>query len=118
MTLYNLFIILILIIASLLILIIMVQNPKGGGLDSSFGGGGQIGGVQDTNKFLDKATWTLAISLFVLIIFSNFVYHSSQAKTESTIKVENLETPKQDTGNNNTTTPVKNTNTDKSTDKK
>ncbi|HFS66973.1 MAG TPA: preprotein translocase subunit SecG [Flavobacteriia bacterium] len=94
MTLYDLFIILILIIASLLILIIMVQNPKGGGLDSSFGGGAQIGGVQDTNKFLDKATWTLAISLFVLIIFSNFVYHSSDAKVESTIKVENFETPK------------------------
>jgi preprotein translocase subunit SecG len=107
MTLYDLFIILILIIAVLLILIIMVQNPKGGGLDSSFGGGGaQIGGVQDTNKFLDKATWTLAISLFVLIIFSNFVYHSSDSKIESTIKVENLETPKTDV--EKTTTPTEN----------
>ena len=106
MTLYDLFIILILIIASLLILIIMVQNPKGGGLDSSFGGGAQIGGVQDTNKFLDKTTWTLAISLFVLIIFSNFVYHSSDAKVESTIKVENFEKPKADAGTT-TETPAK-----------
>ncbi len=110
MTLYDLFILLILIIASLLILIIMVQNPKGGGLDSSFGGGAQIGGVQDTNKFLDKATWFLAISLFVLIIFSNFVYHSSMSKVESTIKVENFEKPKTDAG---TTTPATDNNTEK-----
>jgi preprotein translocase subunit SecG len=114
MTLYDLFIILILIIASLLILIIMVQNPKGGGLDSSFGGGAQIGGVQDTNKFLDKATWTLAITLFVLIIFSNFVYHySNDTKIESTIKVENFETPKTDAPTK-TDAPVK---TDNKTEK-
>jgi len=116
MTLYDLFIILILIIAVFLILIIMVQNPKGGGLDSTFGGGNQIGGVQDTNKFLDKATWTLAISLFVLIIFSNFIYHSGDAKVESTIKVENLETPKQEPAKS-TTTPVQK-NTEKNTEKK
>ena len=84
----------------------MVQKPKGGGLDSSFGGGAQIGGVQDTNKFLDKTTWTLAISLFVLIIVSNFVYHSSDAEVESTIKVENFEKPKADAGTT-TETPAK-----------
>ena len=35
----------------------MVQNPKGGGLSSSFGGGGgaqSMGGVQNTNNFLDR----------------------------------------------------------------
>ncbi len=96
MSLYDLFIIIILIVASLLILVVMVQNPKGGGLDSSFGGGAQIGGVQDTNKFLDKTTWTLAISLFVLIIMSNFVAHQGKAPVESTINVENFETPKTD----------------------
>jgi preprotein translocase subunit SecG len=71
---YTAFLILIVIIAILLILIIMVQNPKGGGLASTFGGGGSqsLGGVQNTNKFLDKATWTLAISLFALILLSNF----------------------------------------------
>jgi len=57
-----------------LILIVMVQNPKGGGLSSSFGGGGSqaIGGVQNTNTFLDKATWTLVIAMFTLILFANF----------------------------------------------
>lgn len=65
--------ILIIIVAIALILIVMVQNPKGGGLSSTFGGGGQnIGGVQSTNNFLDKTTWTLAIAMFVLILLSNF----------------------------------------------
>ena len=70
---YTAFIVLILIVAIALILIVMVQNPKGGGLSSSFGGSAStIGGVQNTNTFLDKATWTLAITLFALILLSNF----------------------------------------------
>ncbi len=54
-------------------LVVMVQNPKGGGLSSSFGGGGSqvVGGVKKTGDFLDKSTWTLAITLVVLILASN-----------------------------------------------
>ena len=71
---YTAFLILILIIAIALILIVMVQNPKGGGLSSSFGGGGSqsLGGVQNTNNFLDRTTWTLAIAMFALILLANF----------------------------------------------
>lgn len=71
---YTAFLILILIVAVALVLIVMVQNPKGGGLSSSFGGGGaqSLGGVQNTNNFLDKTTWTLAISMFALILLANF----------------------------------------------
>ena len=71
---YSAFLILILIIAIALILIVMVQNPKGGGLSSSFGGGGaqSLGGVQNTNNFLDRTTWTLAIAMFALILLANF----------------------------------------------
>lgn len=73
MTSYTIFLILILIIAIALILIVMVQNPKGGGLSSTFGGGGSsIGGVQSTNNFLDRTTWTLAIAMFALILLANF----------------------------------------------
>ncbi|APZ45207.1 preprotein translocase subunit SecG [Polaribacter reichenbachii] len=70
---YTAFLIVILIVAVALILIVMVQNPKGGGLSSSFGGGGaqSLGGVQNTNNFLDRTTWTLAIAMFVLILLSN-----------------------------------------------
>ena len=71
---YNLFLAVILLIAVILILIVMVQNPKGGGLSSSFGGGGaqSLGGVQNTNNFLDRTTWTLAIAMFALILMANF----------------------------------------------
>jgi preprotein translocase subunit SecG len=71
---YTAFLVLILIVAIALILIVMVQNPKGGGLSSSFGGGGaqSLGGVQSTNNFLDRTTWTLAIAMFALILLSNF----------------------------------------------
>ncbi|CAM1360763.1 Preprotein translocase subunit SecG [Tenacibaculum litoreum] len=74
MTTYTLLLVLILIVAIALILIVMVQNPKGGGLSSSFGGGGaqNIGGVQNTNSFLDRTTWTLAITMFALILIANF----------------------------------------------
>jgi len=74
MSTYTIILILILIVAIALILIVMVQNPKGGGLSSSFGGGGSqsMGGVQSTNNFLDRSTWTLAISMFALILLSNF----------------------------------------------
>jgi preprotein translocase subunit SecG len=65
----------------------MVQNPKGGGLDGSFGGGGgQLGGVQSTNKFLDTATWTLAISLFALILLSNFAIPRERVNSDTNLK--------------------------------
>lgn len=60
---------LIIIIASiLLIFVVFIQNPKGGGLSSDFGAAQQIGGVQKTNDFIDKATWSLAAIIMVLSI--------------------------------------------------
>ena len=93
---YTALLILILIVAFALILIVMVQNPKGGGLSSSFGGGGtqSMGGVQNTNNFLDRATWTLAISMFALILLANFAIErkgqSNTPQLENTL--ENVET--------------------------
>ncbi|CAI8434044.1 MAG: Protein-export membrane protein SecG [Flavobacterium sp. SCGC AAA160-P02] len=85
---YNLFLAVILLVAVILVLIVMVQNPKGGGLSSSFGGGGaqSLGGVQSTNNFLDRTTWTLAIALFALILLSNF---SIERNGASDIKLDN-----------------------------
>jgi len=87
---YTLFLIVILIVALLLILIIMVQNPKGGGISSSFGGGGtqSLGGVQNTNNFLDKSTWFLAITLMSLILLSNFVAPST-TRNSTNSQIEN-----------------------------
>ncbi len=60
----------IIILASvLLIFVVYVQNPKGGGLSTDFGAAHQIGGVQKTNDFIDKATWSLAAVIAVLSIF-------------------------------------------------
>jgi preprotein translocase subunit SecG len=61
----------ILIIASslLLILVVYIQNPKGGGLSSDFGAAHQIGGVQKTNDFIDKTTWSLAAIIMISSVF-------------------------------------------------
>jgi len=54
----------IIILASvLLIFVVYIQNPKGGGLSSDFGSPSQLGGVQKTTEFIDKATWGLAIAI-------------------------------------------------------
>lgn len=61
------------IVSVLLILIVLIQKPKGGGLGSSFGGGSSnmLGGVKQTNQFLDKGTWILASTLLVLVLITN-----------------------------------------------
>ncbi len=60
----------IVLVCILLILIVLVQNSKGGGLSSTFAGSNQIMGVKKTGDFLEKATWGLAIMLFVLCLAS------------------------------------------------
>lgn len=86
-TTFYIFLGLIVIVAFLLIVVIMVQNPKGGGLSSSFGGGGtqQMGGVQKTTDFLDKATWALATILLVLILASNLSIFDGTVRGESQV---------------------------------
>ncbi len=70
-------VILIVIVAVLLGIVVLVQNPKGGGLAVGFQGATQVGGVQRTADFLEKATWYLAIGLFVLCLISAKWYTSS-----------------------------------------
>lgn len=67
-----LFIILTVISAILMIGIVLVQKSKGGGLSSQFGGGNQVLGVRGTNKFLEKATWTLAALILVFSVCSAY----------------------------------------------
>ena len=71
---YSIIVGLIIFVSVLLIIVVLVQNSKGGGLSSQFGGNSsnQFMGVQKTNDLLEKATWTLAITLIVLILASNF----------------------------------------------
>jgi len=98
MTQFTIFLILIVFIAFLLVVVIMVQNPKGGGLSSSFGGGGgqQLGGVKKTTDFLDKSTWTLAIVLLALILFSNISLFEGRGTKDTNLfqdEINNVQLP-------------------------
>jgi preprotein translocase subunit SecG len=66
--------ILIFLVCILLILVVLIQNPKGGGLATGFSSSNQILGVRKTGDFLEKATWTLAISLVVLSLASAMIH--------------------------------------------
>ena len=54
----------------LLMAVVLIQNPKGGGIDSSLGGSAanQMFGATKSTDFVEKITWTLAATLFVLCI--------------------------------------------------
>ncbi len=81
MGLYIVISILIFIACVLLILIVLVQNSKGGGLASNFSSSNQFMGVRKTTDFLEKSTWTLAISLLVLSLLSIIVIPRSDKAT-------------------------------------
>ena len=62
--------ILIVIASVLLTIIVLLQNSKGGGLAANFAAGNQTFGVRQTADFLEKSTWTLAITIIVLCILA------------------------------------------------
>jgi preprotein translocase subunit SecG len=76
---YTALTVIILIICALLALVVLAQNPKGGGLAAGFTGAQQIGGVQRTADFLEKATWTLSGALMVLCLISAGVQGTGQS---------------------------------------
>ncbi|MBS9768240.1 MAG: preprotein translocase subunit SecG [Flavobacteriaceae bacterium] len=80
------------IVCILLILIVLVQNSKGGGLASTFAGSNQIMGVKKTGDFLERATWALAVILFVLCLASAAVIPNVQEQEN----IENIGDKMQD----------------------
>lgn len=82
--------VLIIIVAVLLILIVLVQNPKGGGLSSSFSSSNQVMGVRKTADFLEKATWTLAISLLLLSLGTSMVLKSGPSTPDGQEQTESV----------------------------
>lgn len=91
--------VLIVIACLLLIIIIMAQNPKGGGLSGTFGGTSPAQfGVQRTNDFMEKSTWTLGGVIIVLCLLSviltaNPSTVSAPAKAAPTTTVPASNTP-------------------------
>ncbi|MEI6885819.1 MAG: preprotein translocase subunit SecG [Bacteroidota bacterium] len=93
--------VLILIASALMVLVVLVQNSKGGGLASNFASSNQYMGVRKTADFLEKTTWTLAIVLLVLCLFSIFAIPKNQGAAQ----VQESEIKKQI--DQSKTTPVK-----------
>ncbi len=76
--------ILIVIASILLTIIVLVQNSKGGGLAANFASGNQTFGVRQTADFLEKATWTLAITVIVLCVLATaFVSTGDVGKSDA-----------------------------------
>lgn len=72
----TLLIVLIALVCLLLMGVVLIQNPKGGGLDSTFGGGAganQMFGAAKTSDLIEKITWGLAITLFILCLITSKV---------------------------------------------
>src|SRR5579862_446020 len=66
-----LFVILLMLACIFLGLIVLIQNPKGGGLAGNVAGfSKQFMGVKQTTEVLEKGTWTLAIIVGALCLFS------------------------------------------------
>jgi len=85
---YTIISIFIVIAAILLILIVLAQNPKGGGLASNFAGSNQFMGVRKTADFLEKATWTLALSIVVLSFLATVSMPKAKQGEEQRSEVE------------------------------
>ncbi|MBN9313215.1 MAG: preprotein translocase subunit SecG [Chryseobacterium sp. 39-10] len=104
-TIFTLFMVLIMIACVLLIIIIMAQNPKGGGLSGTFGGTSSAQfGVQRTNDFMEKATWTLGAIIIALILLSVILTGKPVQNFQTTPAKKEAPAPQTAPATNNKTT--------------
>ena len=85
---YILFIVLIVIASVLMILAVLAQSPKSG-MAANFGASNQVMGVRQTTDFLEKFTWTMAISIVVLSFAATIAmssHHRSQSNGDNLIE--------------------------------
>jgi preprotein translocase subunit SecG len=76
--------VLIALVCVLLMGAVLIQNPKGGGVDATFGGAqaNQMFGAAKSADFIEKITWYLAITLFVLCIITALLVGEGAVATE------------------------------------
>ncbi len=88
---YTVIAILIVVASILLTIVVLVQNSKGGGLAANFASGNQTFGVRQTADFLERATWTLAISILVLCVVATAFVSTGNTKKQNSIqeRIEN-----------------------------
>jgi len=91
---YTTFAIIILIASVLITLVVLVQNSKGGGLAANFASGNQTLGVRQTADFLEKATWTLALTILVSCVLATAFISTDSAGRQSGLqnRLENVQT--------------------------
>ena len=90
---YITFAIIIVIASIFLTLVVLVQNSKGGGLAANFAAGNQTLGVRQTADFLEKATWTLAITILLCCVLATaFISQGSGRQTQLQERLENVQT--------------------------
>lgn len=63
----------------LLMAVVLIQNPKGGGIDSNFGGSAanQMFGAAKSTDFVEKVTWGLGATLFILCVITAILVSGS-----------------------------------------
>lgn len=63
----------------LLMAVVLIQNPKGGGIDSNFGGSAanQMFGAAKSTDFVEKVTWGLGATLFILCVITAIIVSGS-----------------------------------------
>ena len=88
---YTVIAIIIVIASVLLTIVVLVQNSKGGGLAANFASGNQTFGVRQTADFLEKATWTLAISIILLCVLATAFVSTGNTQKKNSIqeRIEN-----------------------------
>ena len=64
---YIFFAILIVLACILLMCAVLIQKSKGSGLASNYSEGNQFMGYRKTTDFIEKATWSLAIAICLLV---------------------------------------------------
>jgi len=107
---FILLMVLIMIASILLVIIVMAQNPKGGGLSSTFGGASSAQfGVQRTNDFMEKATWTLGATIIVLILLSVVITGKPSAATPVQVPAKKEAPANQKAAPASTTVPAQTT---------
>ncbi|SDQ13906.1 preprotein translocase subunit SecG [Chryseobacterium soldanellicola] len=107
-TIFILLMVLVMIASILLVIVVMAQNPKGGGLSSTFGGASSAQfGVQRTNDFMEKATWTLGAIIIVLILISVVITGKPSTTAPAKAPVKQEAPAKQGAAPASATTPVK-----------
>jgi preprotein translocase subunit SecG len=88
----SLFMILIAVVSILLMLVVLVQSPKSSGMGGAFGGSAtsMMGGVKRTADFLERATWTLAVALFALVLLVNMLNPSATTSNDAESAMEEV----------------------------